>query len=75
MQSLAVGIAVLGVFIIEDYFNDSWQMDMFCLYYTMNTPGGSNFEKYGIHNMISFITIYFFIFKSTFRPTFKMKLL
>lgn len=29
----------------------------------MNTPGGSNFEKYGIHNMISFITIYFFIFK------------
>lgn len=44
-------------------------MDMFCLYYTMNTPGGSNFEKYGIHiNMISFITIYFFIFKSTFRP-------
>lgn len=40
-------------------------MDMFCLYYTMNTPGGSNFEKYGIHNMISFITIYFFIFKST----------
>lgn len=50
-------------------------MDLFCLYYTMNTPGGSNFEKYGIHNMISFITIYFFIFKSTFRPTFKIKLL